>query len=111
MTTVTFLTEGKRIIGFDAKGHSGYAEAGSDIVCAAITSAVRLVDATVNDVLGLAASVKVHEKSGSIELRLPGGLSAAAARAAGATATSPRPPVRCRALPRRACPARATTSF
>ncbi len=44
MTTVTFLTEGKRIIGFDAKGHSGYAEAGSDIVCAAITSAVRLVD-------------------------------------------------------------------
>ena len=51
MTTVTFLTEGKRIIGFDAKGHSGYAEAGSDIVCAAITSAVRLVDATVNDVL------------------------------------------------------------
>ena len=41
MTTVTFLTEGKRIIGFDAKGHSGYAEAGSDIVCAAITSAVR----------------------------------------------------------------------
>ena len=37
--------------------------------------------------------------------------SAAAARAAGATVTSPRPPVRCRALPRRACPARATTSF
>ena len=74
MTTVTFLTEGKRIIGFDAKGHSGYAEAGSDIVCAAITSAVRLV----NDVLGLAASVKVHERSGSIEFRLPGGLSAAA---------------------------------
>ena len=77
MTTVTFLTEGKRIIGFDAKGHSGYAEAGSDIVCAAVTSAVRLVDATVNDVLGLAASVKVHERSGSIEFRLPGGLSAA----------------------------------
>ena len=79
MTTVTFLTERKRIIGFDAKGHSGYAEAGSDIVCAAITSAVRLVDATVNDVLGLAASVKVHEKDrGFIALRLPGGLSAAA---------------------------------
>ena len=77
MTTVTFLTEGKRIIGFDAKGHSGYAESGSDIVCSAITSAVRLVDATVNDVLGLAASVKVSERSGSISFRLPGGLSAA----------------------------------
>jgi hypothetical protein len=78
MTTVTFFTEGKRIIGFDAKGHSGYADAGSDIVCAAVTSAVRVVDATINDVLGLAASVKVHQKSSSIEFRLPGGLSAMA---------------------------------
>jgi uncharacterized protein YsxB (DUF464 family) len=75
MTTVTFRMEGDRIIGFDSKGHSGYAEAGADIVCAAITSAVRLVDATVNDVLGLAASVKVREKDASISLRLPGGLS------------------------------------
>ena len=40
MTTVTFLTEESRIIGFDAKGHSGYAEEGEDIVCAAVTSAV-----------------------------------------------------------------------
>ena len=46
----------------------------SDIVCAAITSAVRLVEATVNDVLGLAASVKVREQDASISLRLPGGL-------------------------------------
>jgi len=76
MTTVTFHSEGKRITGFDAKGHAGFAETGSDIVCAAITSAVRLVDATVNDVLGLAATVRVRESSGSIDFRLPGGLSA-----------------------------------
>ena len=38
MTTVTFLTEETRIVGFDARGHSGYAEAGEDIVCAAVTS-------------------------------------------------------------------------
>ena len=75
MTTVTFFTEGSRITGFDVKGHSGYAEAGTDIVCAAITSAVRLTEATVNDIFGLAATVKVREKSGSISLRLPGGLS------------------------------------
>ncbi len=77
MTRVTFFLEGRRITGFDAKGHSGYAEAGSDIVCAAITSAVRVVDATINDVMGLAASVKVREASGEISFRLPGGLSAA----------------------------------
>ena len=74
MTTVTFHTEGNRIIGFDSQGHSGYAEAGEDIVCAAITSASRLVDATINDVLGLAASVKVKENEALISLRLPGGL-------------------------------------
>ena len=74
MTTITFLTEESRIIGFDAMGHSGYSEAGSDIVCAAITSAIRLVDATVNTVMGLCASVKVDEQDGSIAFRLPGGL-------------------------------------
>ena len=74
MTTITFLTEGSRIIGFDAMGHSGYSEAGSDIVCSAITSAIRLVDATVNTVMGLCASVKVNEADASISLRLPGGL-------------------------------------
>ena len=38
MTTVTFLTEQARITGFDVQGHSGWGEAGEDIVCAAITS-------------------------------------------------------------------------
>ena len=78
MTTVVFRMEGDRITGFEARGHSGYAEAGADIVCAAVTSAirlVRLVEATVNDVLGLAASVKVREQDASISLHLPGGLS------------------------------------
>ena len=74
MTTVTFLTEDARIIGFDVQGHSGWGESGEDIVCAAITSAVRLVEATVNDVMGLCAAVKVREADASICLRLPGGL-------------------------------------
>ena len=60
MTEVTFHTEASRIVGFEVKGHSGYAEEGEDIVCAAITSAVRLTEATINDVLGLEASVKVR---------------------------------------------------
>jgi len=74
MTTITFRMEGSRITGFDAIGHSGYAEEGTDIVCAAVTSAVRLVEATVNDVLGLAASVKVREQDAAILFRLPGSL-------------------------------------
>ena len=80
MTTVRFRTEGNRVTGFDSAGHSGYAEEGEDIVCAAITSAIRLVEATVNDVLGLAAAVRVDERETKISFRLPGGLSASAAR-------------------------------
>lgn len=74
MTTVTFYTEGSRITGFDASGHSGYAEAGEDIVCAAVTSTVRLIECVLNDVMGLCAAVKVNEKTARISLRLPGSL-------------------------------------
>lgn len=71
MTTVSFRMEGERIVGFHAKGHSGYAEAGSDIVCAAVTSAVRLTECAVNDVLGLEAAVKVRQKDAYLSLKLP----------------------------------------
>ena len=71
MTTVTFHSEGSRLVGFDIQGHSGYAPEGEDIVCAAVTSAVRLTECAINDVLGLEASVKVREKDASISLKLP----------------------------------------
>ena len=63
MTTVTFHTRGRAASwALKSQGHSGYAEAGEDIVCAAVTSAVRLAECAVNDVLGLEAAVKVREK-------------------------------------------------
>ena len=74
MTKITFRSEGGRIIGFDSQGHSGYAEEGADIVCAAVSSTIGLVIATINDVLGLAASVKIRESDAFISLRLPGSL-------------------------------------
>ena len=78
MTTVSFLVEQSRIVGFDVQGHSGWGDEGADIVCAAVTSAIRLVESTVNDVMGLCASVKIGEKDAKISFRLPGGLSAPA---------------------------------
>ena len=74
MTTITFHTEGNRIIGFDSVGHSGFAAEGEDIVCAAITSTIRLVECVLNDVMGLCASVKIDTENTFISLRLPGGL-------------------------------------
>lgn len=74
MTTNVFHLEVERICSFEIRGHSGYAEAGEDIVCAAVSSAVNLVAATVNEVLGLAAAIHTPEE-GCLSFHLPGGLS------------------------------------
>ncbi len=77
MTTVTFHSADDRIDGFLVEGHSGYAEAGADIVCAAVSAAVGLTECTVNEVLGLGAPVKASEADARISLKLPNGLSEA----------------------------------
>ncbi|MDD7289520.1 MAG: ribosomal-processing cysteine protease Prp [Clostridiales bacterium] len=71
MTTASFATDGSRIVSFTVEGHSGLAESGEDILCAAVTSAVRLTECAINDVLGLEAAVKVSERDASISLKLP----------------------------------------
>ena len=60
-----------RITGFSISGHSGYAEAGADIVCAAITAIVTMAEATINDVCGAKAKVRVKEEDARITLTLP----------------------------------------
>ena len=74
MTTVTFHSADSRLDGFVVEGHSGYAEAGADIVCAAVSAAVGLAECTINEVLGLGAPVKASERDARISLKLPGGL-------------------------------------
>ena len=71
MTTASFATDGSRIVSFTVEGHSGLSESGEDILCAAVTSAVRLTECAINDVLGLEAAVKVSERDASISLKLP----------------------------------------
>ncbi len=71
MTTVTFETNENRIVAFSMEGHSGYAEAGTDIVCAAVTSAVRLVECGLNDIMGLGAVVKLKEETAFLSVKLP----------------------------------------
>ena len=60
-----------RITGFSVSGHSGYAEAGSDIVCAAISAVVTMAEATINEVCGAKAKVRVKEEDARITLTLP----------------------------------------
>ena len=71
MTRCEFFTEDDRITGFSISGHSGYAEAGQDIVCAAISAVVTMAEATINDVLGAKAKVRVKDEQARISLTLP----------------------------------------
>ena len=71
MTRCEFFTEDDRITGFSVSGHSGYAEAGADIVCAAISAVVTMAEATINDVCGAKAKVRVKEEDARITLMLP----------------------------------------
>jgi uncharacterized protein YsxB (DUF464 family) len=73
MTTIRFYRSQDRFSGFSCQGHSGYADAGEDIVCAAVTSAIRLAECTINDVLKAQAQVQVKEKTAEISLQLPAG--------------------------------------
>ena len=71
MTRCEFFVENDRITGFSVSGHSGYAEAGSDIVCAAISAVVTMAEATINDVCGAKAKVRVKDEQARITLMLP----------------------------------------
>ena len=63
--------EEDRILGFSISGHSGYAEHGADIVCAAISAVVTMAEATINDICGAKAKVRVKDEQARITLTLP----------------------------------------
>ena len=71
MTRCEFFTENDRITGFSISGHSGFAEAGQDIICAAISAVVTMAEATINDVCGAKAKVRVKDEQARITLTLP----------------------------------------
>ena len=71
MTRCEFFTQDERITGFSVSGHSGYAEAGADIVCAAVSAVVTMAEATINDVCGAKAKVRVKEEGARVTLTLP----------------------------------------
>ena len=71
MTRCEFSTENDRITGFSVSGHSDFDEPGKDIVCAAISAVVTMAEATINDVCGAKAKVRVKDEQARITLTLP----------------------------------------
>ena len=74
MTTVKFYTEGKRISGFDAEGHSGYACEGEDIVCAALSSVVQTAVLGLMSVVGIDINLERDDNRGYLKFLIPEGL-------------------------------------
>ncbi len=61
MITVKFFTERSELKGFEVKGHSGLAERGNDILCAAISSACYMTANTLTEVLKVNVQAEVKE--------------------------------------------------
>jgi hypothetical protein len=61
MISVTFYKSGDTLTGCKISGHSGYAEEGSDIVCAAVSSAAIMTVNTITDILHINADVTASD--------------------------------------------------
>ena len=72
MIEVWVRRDGGRIAGYRVEGHAGWAESGSDIVCAAVSA---LTIAAANGLDRLAGAVSKSESSeGRLEVVLKGGI-------------------------------------
>lgn len=70
MITASFLCEDDGwLAGFELTGHADYSEAGSDIVCAAVSSAAYLVVNTVTDALHV-APMSLRAEEGDLFFRV-----------------------------------------
>ena len=69
MICVDFLQKSSgQLVGFRISGHSGFASAGTDIVCAAVSSAAYMAVNTVTDILK--AEAQVWADDGEMYLRI-----------------------------------------
>lgn len=63
-----FKTPDGHLLGFRIKGHSGYAEAGKDIICAFVSSAAYMTANTITEIIGIKA--EVEDGDGKMLLRV-----------------------------------------
>ena len=66
MTILRIYRQGKLFTGFDCSGHSGYGEEGTDIVCAAISTAVQYCINCGEKVLRIPLQLTVDQETATI---------------------------------------------
>lgn len=70
MIYASFIKKNGKFQSFRISGHSGYAEQGSDIVCAAVSSMAMLVINTVSEDFGVPVGLRVDEAAATIDFAL-----------------------------------------
>ena len=58
------------LVGFHSSGHAGYAQQGSDVVCAAVSSAIYMAVNTVTDVLMVSPEI-LQVNDGMLDFKVP----------------------------------------
>ena len=71
--TVLYRNAAKQLTGYSAKGHSGYAEEGSDIICAAVSILGATCVNSLESVAGVIPVITAND-DGILEFHLPDGL-------------------------------------
>lgn len=69
MIKAVFERKNGRLCGVTVKGHAGYADAGEDIVCASVSSAVQLCANLITDSFGEWAGVSAGENAITVRLK------------------------------------------
>ncbi len=70
MTSVQFISFAGRLIGFEAWGHTGYAPAGKDIVCAGVSTLVQTTVLGLEKLIGIKVTVNQEKKTGHFYCRI-----------------------------------------
>lgn len=73
MIRAVFQQNNGKLCGFSVCGHAGYADAGADIVCAAVSSAVQLAANLITENFGESAAVRAEDDTVACTLAQPAG--------------------------------------
>ena len=74
MTTITFYKTNGVYYGFEEQGHTGYGEAGEDILCSALSAMTMLIINTVEISYASRVDYKIDEETTDIRLTIPAAL-------------------------------------
>lgn len=68
MTKITFFKRGGVYYGFEETGHTGFADSGQDVLCAALSSMTMLIVNAIEVVYGSSVNYDIDEKATNIKV-------------------------------------------